>query len=84
MTAEAEVYVLNERPLTDDTLALAPDGHVFPGGYVAVLTYHTFRGPWSDDEHVARFRSMARCEAFVSKRYGRTWEELVYDTDDDD
>ena len=78
-----ECYVLNERPLTDDTLTLAPDGHVFKGGYVAIVTYHTFENPWSDEEHVRRFRSMARAEAFIERRYGKPWEELVYGDADD-
>lgn len=76
---EAEVYVINERPLTDDTIAFPPEGHVFPGGYVAIVTFHTFANPSSDTEHVRRFRSMERAEAFIVQRYGRTWEQLVYD-----
>jgi len=82
--AEAESYVINERALTDDTLTLAPDGHTFKGGYVAIVTYHTFANPWSDDTHVRRFRSMAAMEAFVQRRYGKPWEALVFDGAEDD
>ena len=80
---EPEVYVISERVLTDDTLAIAPEGATFRGGYVAVLTYHTFGGPWHDEVHVRRFRSMDTAERFIVKRYGRTWTDLVYGSDDE-
>lgn len=74
---QAEVYVINERPLTDDTLAIAPEGHVFRGGYAAILTYHTFASPWADEKHVRRFRTLDTAERFIEKRYGRPWADLV-------
>jgi hypothetical protein len=76
---DAATYVINERPLTDDTVSFAPDGYRFKGGYAAVVTFHTFANPWADEEHVKRFRTIEAAEAFIVKRYGKTWEELLDD-----
>lgn len=81
---EAEVYVINERVLTDDRLYIAPEGFTIHGGYAAVVEYHTFQNANSDERHVRRFRSMEAAERFIVKRYGKTWEELVYGSDDDE
>lgn len=82
MTVHAEVYVLNERVLTDDTLTIAPEGYALRGGYVAAVTYHTFQNANSDREHVRRFRTMDAAERWIERRYGKPWTELVYGTDD--
>ena len=76
---EVEIYVINERVLSDDTIAIAPEGYRFRGGYAAILTYHTFANPWEDKAHVRRFRTMDTAEDFIEKRYGRTLDELIYD-----
>ena len=82
--AEAETFVINERPLTDDTVTFAPEGERLPGGYAAVVTFHTFATHSSDHEHVKRFRKREAAEAFIVERYGKTWEELVYGSDDEE
>lgn len=74
----ALTYVINERTLTDDTLTVAEDGEAFKGGYQAILTYYTYANAWGDRGHVRRFRTVEAAEAFIAKRYGATFEELVY------
>lgn len=78
MSNNATTYVINERPLTDDTLTVAADGYAFKGGYVAVLTFHTFENAWSDTAHVRRFRTMAAAETFIARRYGKSLEDLIW------
>jgi len=79
---DAMTYVINERPLTDDTLSLAPEGYTFRGRYVAILRFHTFATSQSDRLHVRRFRTMAACESFVAKRYGKPLSDLLDASDD--
>lgn len=70
MAAQAETWVINERVLTDDEVAIAPPGHTFKGGYVAVLTYHTYLNSNSDEPHVRRFRTFAAAARYIWARYG--------------
>ncbi len=87
INADPGTYVVNERPLTDDELDIAPDGHVFPGGYVAILTFHTFQNSQSDQAHRRGFRTLEAAAAELVRRYGKTFDELVYggdDTENDD
>lgn len=79
-----QTYVINERVVSDDTIAIADEGHIFKGGYAAIVTYHTFQNPWEDAEHVRRFRSMDTAEAFIEKRYGKPLDDLIYGTDEDE
>lgn len=79
MMDNAQTIIISERPLTDDELTVADPGYTFKGGYVAILTYHTFAGPWSDQEHVRRFRKMDAARAFIQKRYGA---DVVADLED--
>jgi hypothetical protein len=64
-----ESFVLKENVLTDDILYLPSIGKVFKGGYIAVVKYYTFQNPWSDREHVKKFRSRASLTNFL-KKYG--------------
>lgn len=83
-TPEPETFTLMERVLTDDTVTWAPNGFTFDGGHTAVVTYHTFATAWSDDEHVQWFTTVAGAEAFIVERYGKTSDELIYGTDEED
>ena len=78
MSDHADTYVINERPLTDDTVTFAHDGHELKGGYVARVVFHTFANAWADAEHVKHFRTVDAAERFIVERYGRTWEQLFY------
>ena len=84
INVEPGTYVINERVLTDDTVTVAPEGEPLPGGFMAEVTYHTFASPWSDHEHTVRFVTVDEAEAFIIERYGKTPDELIYDTDEED
>lgn len=72
----SETYVINERVLTDDTITYHDDGTL-------TIIYHTFGGPWTDDEHVVTFATVADAERFTQDRYGKTLDGLVYGTEED-
>ena len=69
-------YTINERALTDDTITFHADGTV-------TVTYHTYASPWSDREHVVTFETEDDADRFVVERYGKTWERLFYDMEDE-
>jgi hypothetical protein len=77
-------YVINERTLTDDTLTVAPEGEPLPGGFAAEVTFHTFASAWSDNATTLPFVTLDEAEAWIIKRYGKTPDELIYDTDEED
>jgi hypothetical protein len=81
-TPMPEMFTINERVLTDDTVTWAPPGFTFEGGYAAVVTYHTFQNANSDEERTVKFRTVEAAEAFIVQRYGKTSDELIYDTVD--
>lgn len=62
-------YLINERPLNDDTLYIADEGKCFKGNYKAILEYYTFANCWSDNKHIRRFRSLEGTKKFIGKRY---------------
>ena len=62
-------YTLHERPLTDDELIVPDYGYLLSGGYAAVVVWHTYGNPWSDDEHVRRFRSTDAARRWISAHY---------------
>ena len=76
--SNARTIVINERVLTDDELTIADPGYRFKGGYAAILTYHTYAGPWSDETHVRRFRTLDAARTFIQGRYGDTvdWDMI--------
>jgi hypothetical protein len=77
-TPMPETFTINERVLTDDTVTWAPDGCQLEGGHAAVVTWHTFQSPNSDEEHVKGFPTVEAAEAFIIERYGKTSDELIY------
>lgn len=82
-TPMPETFTINERVLTDDTVTWAPDGFKLEGEYAAVVTYHTYQNANSDEGHVKGFRTVEQAEAFIIERYGKTSDELIYDTDEE-
>ena len=62
-------FILDVRPLTDDTLFLADEGKVFKGGYVGIIHYYTFQTAWSDKKHEIKFRKKERLIEYVKKHY---------------
>ena len=76
-------YVINERVMTDDTITLPPEGKTLPGGFAAEVTYHTFASPCADHATTVQFLTVDEAEAFIIERYGKTADELIYDTDEE-
>ena len=69
-------FIINERPLNDDTLYLASVGNVFKGGYIAVLEYYTFANEWNDHKHYKGFRTLATMHAYLAKHYPDFTDEI--------
>lgn len=75
---EYGTYILRERVLTDDVIhVIEQDGMMFKGGYVAIVEYHTFQSPWSDNEHVRRFRSLEAAGKWVRRHYSEDELDLA-------
>lgn len=72
------LYILRERPLTDDVLTVANKDEIFKGGYIGYVEYNTFRNAWSDTKHIKQFRSKDRLLKYLDKNYT---EEEICDLD---
>lgn len=78
MTKQANVFILKERVLNDDTLYIAPEGMVFKGNYKAIIKQYRFQTTNSDSLKVLRFRTLENMQKYVNKHYPEFDEILVY------
>lgn len=69
-----QAYILRERPLSDNTLFIAPEKKVFKGGYKAVLKEYNFQNAWTDKVSIKKFRTLETMQKYINKNY--TQEEI--------
>ncbi len=63
-------WILRENVLTDNVLFIAPENHVFKGGYIAYIKEWVFLNAWQDRQlPLKRFRSRERLLKYVKKNY---------------
>ena len=65
----AQQFILQENPLTDNTLMLPDEGNVFKGQYIAIIQEYVYLNPWNDRCIVKRFRSQSRLDSYLEKKY---------------
>jgi hypothetical protein len=64
-----ETYILRENVLSDNILMLANENEIFKGGYVAILKEFSYQTPWSDEEHIKRFKKRGTLYKYLNKYY---------------
>ena len=64
-----QTYILQENVLSDNLLYVADKGKVFKGGYVATIKEYTFATPWTDKEHIRRFKKKESMHKYLKLKY---------------
>jgi hypothetical protein len=62
-------FHLKENVLTDNILNVPKKGKIFKGRYVAIIKEYVFETAWSDKEIIKRFRSLAKLNSYLAKKY---------------
>jgi hypothetical protein len=62
-------FHLKENVLTDNILNVPKKGKIFKGGYIAIIKEYVFETAWSDKEIIKRFRSLAKLNSYLAKKY---------------
>jgi hypothetical protein len=62
-------FHLKENVLTDNILNVPKKGKIFKGGYIAIIKEYVFETSWSDKEIIKRFRSIAKLNSYLAKKY---------------
>jgi hypothetical protein len=62
-------FHLKENVLTDNILNVPKKGKIFKGRYIAIIKEYVFETAWSDKEIIKRFRSLAKLNSYLAKKY---------------
>jgi hypothetical protein len=64
-----ETYILRQNVVSYNVLLLANENELFKGHYVAIVKEYTYATPWSDKEHVKRFKKRETLFKFMNRYY---------------
>lgn len=69
MNNHVNTFTLRVGGINDDYIEVARKGYVFSGGYKAILKSYTYATPWTNNEHIRRFRTLDNALKYISKHY---------------